>query len=116
MGAVGLLRGARQRHLGGSDGHGGWTHLLFPRRCFPASTGWLQNFENSPLPVSLLNVLEISIVFIQSICSKKVFNEVTDDPNYTALPEDRPGGFNWGERRRPPAEERQPPPAPPAQQ
>lgn len=28
---------------------------------------------------------------------KKMFNEVHDDVNYTTLPEDRPGGFDWNE-------------------
>ncbi|XP_053678155.1 derlin-2 [Anopheles nili] len=26
---------------------------------------------------------------------KQLFDEATDDPNYVALPEDQPGGFNW---------------------
>uniref|UniRef100_A0A182W5E2 Derlin n=1 Tax=Anopheles minimus TaxID=112268 RepID=A0A182W5E2_9DIPT len=26
---------------------------------------------------------------------KLLFDEVTEDPNYVALPEDQPGGFNW---------------------
>lgn len=25
-----------------------------------------------------------------------MFNEAPEDSNYTLLPEDRPGGFNWG--------------------
>lgn len=33
------------------------------------------------------------------IFSKKIFDEPQEHPDYTALPEDRPGGFNWGERQ-----------------
>lgn len=30
------------------------------------------------------------------LCSRKLFNEYPwDDPAYSALPEDQPGGFNW---------------------
>ncbi|BES97839.1 unnamed protein product [Nesidiocoris tenuis] len=39
---------------------------------------------------------------------KNIFDPPAEDPNYTALPEERPGGFDWGGR-----EERPPPPAPP---
>lgn len=28
---------------------------------------------------------------------KTLFDTQTDDPDYTPLPEDRPGGFNWGQ-------------------
>ena len=30
---------------------------------------------------------------------KTLFNGPQADPNYNVLPEDRPGGFNWGEGR-----------------
>jgi len=33
-------------------------------------------------------------------CSKTIFDGPADDPNYNPLPEDRPGGFNWGEGER----------------
>lgn len=29
---------------------------------------------------------------------KSLFDAHPQDPDYTPLPEDRPGGFNWGER------------------
>lgn len=29
---------------------------------------------------------------------KTIFDGAPVDPEYTPLPEDRPGGFNWGER------------------
>lgn len=29
----------------------------------------------------------------------KLFDEVPEENNYAPLPEDRPGGFNWGEER-----------------
>jgi Derlin-2/3 len=28
---------------------------------------------------------------------KTIFDGPVEDPNYHPLPEDRPGGFNWGE-------------------
>lgn len=46
---------------------------------------------------------------IFSFYSKKIFDEPQEHPDYTALPEDRPGGFNWGERQDQPDV---PPPAP----
>lgn len=27
---------------------------------------------------------------------RRLFNEIPDESDYTPLPEDRPGGFNWG--------------------
>lgn len=30
-------------------------------------------------------------------CRRKLFNEHHEDPSYMPLPEERPGGFNWGE-------------------
>lgn len=33
---------------------------------------------------------------------KYLFESPPEDPNYNPLPEDRPGGFNWGERPQPP--------------
>lgn len=29
-------------------------------------------------------------------CRKNLLDEYPEDPNYTPLEEDRPGGFNWG--------------------
>lgn len=31
------------------------------------------------------------------IFSKKLFDEHPEDPDYAPLPEDRPGGFAWGQ-------------------
>lgn len=36
------------------------------------------------------------ITFIFTFHSKNIFDEPIEDADYTALPEDRPGGFNWG--------------------
>lgn len=36
-----------------------------------------------------------------SKCRQKLFNEIHDDIHYSPLPEDRPGGFNWGEEAAP---------------
>lgn len=30
---------------------------------------------------------------------KRLFDEAPEDSNYAPLPEDRPGGFNWGEEQ-----------------
>lgn len=32
--------------------------------------------------------------------SKAIFDTPEDDPNYNPLPEERPGGFAWGEGQR----------------
>lgn len=38
------------------------------------------------------------------IYRRRLFNEHHEnDPNYMPLPEDRPGGFNWGEGAQAPA-------------
>lgn len=34
-----------------------------------------------------------------SLSRRKLFDEAPEDNNYAPLPEDRPGGFNWGEER-----------------
>lgn len=44
-------------------------------------------------------VNDFLIYFLDSFYSKKIFDEPQEHPDYTALPEDRPGGFNWGERQ-----------------
>jgi len=33
-------------------------------------------------------------------CRKRLCDSPPEDANYRALPEERPGGFNWGEGRR----------------
>ncbi len=45
---------------------------------------------------------------------KALFDPVEEDPNYNPLPEDRPGGFDWGAPRPPQQDqpEQQPPPEP----
>lgn len=42
-----------------------------------------------------MEIIDIRAIF--SRCRQKLFNEIHDDINYSPLPEDRPGGFNWGE-------------------
>lgn len=32
-------------------------------------------------------------------CRRKLFDEAPEDSSYAPLPEDRPGGFNWGEEQ-----------------
>ena len=34
------------------------------------------------------------------MCSKRLCDTPVDDADYHSLPEERPGGFNWGEGRR----------------
>lgn len=43
---------------------------------------------------------------------KALFDPVEEDPNYNPLPEDRPGGFDWGAPR-PPQDQDQPQQQPP---
>ena len=33
-------------------------------------------------------------------CRKYIFEARVEDANYNPLPEERPGGFNWGEGQR----------------
>jgi len=33
-------------------------------------------------------------------CRKYLFDPVPDDPNYNPLPDERPGGFEWGQGQR----------------
>lgn len=47
----------------------------------------------------MLNQFFLFTFFLLSFYSKKIFDEPQEHPDYTALPEDRPGGFNWGERQ-----------------
>ena len=37
-------------------------------------------------------------IFIWYNCRKTIFDRAPVDPDYVPLPEDRPGGFNWGDR------------------
>lgn len=39
-----------------------------------------------------------NILIFQYCFRKALFDAHPQDPDYTPLPEDRPGGFNWGER------------------
>jgi hypothetical protein len=39
-----------------------------------------------------------NILMLQYCFRKTLFDADPQDPDYTPLPEDRPGGFNWGER------------------
>lgn len=40
-----------------------------------------------------------------NVFRQRLFNEhIDNDPNYMPLPEDRPGGFNWGEGAAPAAQ------------
>lgn len=38
---------------------------------------------------------------------KALFDPVEEDPNYNPLPEDRPGGFDWGAPRPPQQDQQQ---------
>lgn len=53
------------------------------------------------LQISLFVFLLSSILFlIVWFYRRKLFDESPElDTNYTPLPEDRPGGFNWGEEQ-----------------
>jgi hypothetical protein len=39
-----------------------------------------------------------TLLILQYCFRKALFDAHPQDPDYTPLPEDRPGGFNWGER------------------
>lgn len=52
--------------------------------------------------ISLKLGIEIGLMFISTnifmlFCRTYLFEGAPEDPNYNPLPEDRPGGFNWGE-------------------
>ena len=38
--------------------------------------------------------IQLGVVFL---CRQYLFDAPPVDPNYERMPEDRPGGFNWGE-------------------
>jgi len=42
-----------------------------------------------------------------SSCSKLLFDPVEDAAGYEPLPEDRPGGFLWGDQQQPEQEQEQ---------
>lgn len=52
--------------------------------------GWYSSAEKSN------EILKNSSNFI---CRRRLFDEGPEDSNYAPLPEDRPGGFNWGEEQ-----------------
>lgn len=91
------------------DGNGRRSHLLFFGRCFPQTTRWFPNFKNTTHPVSLFDYFNVVFCLWARIhfqlfyfCRRKLFDESPEfDNNYTPLPEDRPGGFNWGEEQAP---------------
>lgn len=37
------------------------------------------------------------VSYITIFLRRRIFHEHHDDPSYMPLPEDRPGGFNWGQ-------------------
>jgi len=39
----------------------------------------------------------LSLAVCGCYCRKRLFDSPPEDPNYQPLPEERPGGFNWGE-------------------
>lgn len=41
----------------------------------------------------------ISTKIFMLFCRTYLFEGAPEDPNYNPLPEDRPGGFNWGEQQ-----------------
>lgn len=88
---------------GGLNGNGSWSHLLLLGRRLSKTTRWFSNSKNSIFSVSVkyLSVLGVKYLLDISclIFRRKLFDEAPEDNNYTPLPEDRPGGFNWGEEQ-----------------
>lgn len=75
----------------------------------------LHFFHVKENPVFLPLFCMVALIFFGLFCSalhiyillpysfffrKAIFDGNEDDPNYNPLPEDRPGGFNWGEGQR----------------
>jgi hypothetical protein len=60
---------------------------------------------NIPFPLALC------VIQFFHIClpRKYLIDHHHDDPNYDPLPEDRPGGFNWGEGQQLGENQNQPP-------
>lgn len=42
-------------------------------------------------------LFDIIICILLYVCRRTLFDAYPDDPDYTPPPEDRPGGFNWGQ-------------------
>ena len=45
----------------------------------------------------LYTVVHMYPVWCVFLCRQYLFDAPPVDPNYERMPEDRPGGFNWGE-------------------
>lgn len=57
------------------------------------------NSHNWSLEYEQWTTIEITKIYQNCHFRRKLFDEAPEDSNYTPLPEDRPGGFNWGEER-----------------
>lgn len=105
MGAAWILRDIRQCHLGGLDWYGSRSYLLFLGRCVSEATRRFSYTQDAVIFVSTwspirwhpMNIEIMIYSYTLPRCRQKLFNEIHDDINYSPLPEDRPGGFNWGE-------------------
>jgi hypothetical protein len=57
-------------------------------------------WEWEPIKLSQYKQHTVKNILSFQLCFRKsLFDERPQDPDYTPLPEDRAGGFDWGERR-----------------
>lgn len=60
------------------------------------------SFSNQKLGVRITSSpFPKSQTFFSNLLTRRaIFDNIEDDPNYNPLPEERPGGFAWGEGQR----------------
>ena len=71
-----------------------WACILFLDGCFPKQTRRICDIKNASFHVSCSFLLP---QFYCIVTRKVLFDGAQNDPNYNPLPEDRPGGFEWGD-------------------
>lgn len=60
------------------------------------NTGNAISVKEKKLELNFLQILKK--IFLNIFFRKTIFDGAPIDPDYVPLPEDRPGGFNWGDQ------------------
>ena len=85
---------------------GGWTLLLLHGGHISSATRRLEDTKDSTLlevitqtdlhPILAKSIPQARLSFI-IVANRLLCDPVTEDPSYQPAPEDRPGGFQWGQ-------------------
>lgn len=112
LGVAGIFSYFRQSNLDWSSWYGSWSSVFLLGGCISDPTEWQEIaqdttiFVSKEFSVSYISDILINLKLIHWNFRKNIFDEPQDDADYQMLPEeDRPGGFNWGERANRPAED-----------